>query len=155
MAEPEQLSNQGLNFPNGPGPISAPPQLSGSNQGRLPDLPSGLPPAVAAPQALQQGQGGLRLPEVKPTLLPFEVEGRDIVLVDDVLYTGRTTRAALDALMDWGRPRRIWLAVLIDRGHRFMPVSPNFVGMDVATTMHQHISIEIDEAQEQIEAFLV
>ncbi len=88
---------------------------------------------------------GLAAPEVRPTLLPFEVEGRTVVLVDDVLYTGRTVRAALDALMDWGRPRRICLAVLVDRGHRELPIHADFVGATVETTRDESIAVRLSE----------
>lgn len=78
---------------------------------------------------------GLRgeAPEVHQTLIPFDVSGTTVVLVDDVLYTGRTIRAAMDALMDLGRPRAIQLAVLVDRGHRELPIRPDYVGKNVPT----------------------
>ena len=78
---------------------------------------------------------GLRgeAPEVHQTLIPFDVTGTTVVLVDDVLYTGRTIRAAMDALMDLGRPRAIQLAVLVDRGHRELPIRADYVGKNVPT----------------------
>jgi pyrimidine operon attenuation protein/uracil phosphoribosyltransferase len=78
---------------------------------------------------------GLRAeaPEVHETRIPFDVTGKTVVLVDDVLYTGRTIRAAMDALMDLGRPRAIQLAVLVDRGHRELPIRPDYVGKNVPT----------------------
>ncbi len=84
---------------------------------------------------------GLRadLPIVRSTAIPFAVDGLTIVLVDDVLYTGRTVRAALDALMDLGRPRRIQLAVLVDRGHRELPIRADFVGKNVPTARDEEI----------------
>lgn len=88
---------------------------------------------------------GLATPEVGPTHLPFEVGGRQIVLVDDVLYTGRTVKAALDALMDWGRPRRIQLAVLVDRGHRELPVSADYTGLTVETGRDESIRVCLEE----------
>ena len=72
-------------------------------------------------------------PVVTPGAIGFDVEGRDIILIDDVLYTGRTIRAALDALFDHGRPRRVQLLVLIDRGHRELPIEASFVGRVVPT----------------------
>jgi pyrimidine operon attenuation protein/uracil phosphoribosyltransferase len=72
-------------------------------------------------------------PIIGPTEIPFEIDGITVVLVDDVLYTGRTIRAALDALVDYGRPRGVQLAVLIDRGHRELPIQPDFVGLRVDT----------------------
>ena len=67
-------------------------------------------------------------PKIGPSEIDFPIEGRDVVLVDDVLHTGRTVRAAIDSLMDYGRPHRIWLAVLCDRGGRELPIAPDFVG---------------------------
>ncbi|MEZ4464118.1 MAG: bifunctional pyr operon transcriptional regulator/uracil phosphoribosyltransferase PyrR [bacterium] len=84
-------------------------------------------------------------PEVRPTVLPFEVEGRHIVLVDDVLFTGRTVRAALDALMAWGRPRVVRLAVLVDRGHRELPLHADFVGLAVDTTLAESVAVRLAE----------
>lgn len=75
-----------------------------------------------------------------PTNIPVELTGKTVVLVDDVLYTGRTVRAALEALNDHGRPRRVQLAVLVDRGHRELPIRPDFVGKNIPT----HISDEVD-----------
>lgn len=88
---------------------------------------------------------GLATPEVGPTRLPFEVGDRQIVLVDDVLYTGRTVKAALDALMDWGRPRRIQLAVLVDRGHRELPVAADYIGLSVRTARDESIQVRLEE----------
>lgn len=87
---------------------------------------------------------GLDLPEVRPTVLPFEVEGRQIVLIDDVLFTGRTVRAALDALMDWGRPKRAMLAVLVDRGHRELPLHADFVGVRIETSLEESVKVELE-----------
>lgn len=84
-------------------------------------------------------------PEIRPTEVPFDPSDRDIVLVDDVLFTGRTTRAALDALSDLGRPRRIQLAVLIDRGNRELPIRADFTGKVVVTTLRQVIRVRLTE----------
>jgi pyrimidine operon attenuation protein/uracil phosphoribosyltransferase len=84
-------------------------------------------------------------PEVGPTELPFALAGVHVLLVDDVLYTGRTVRAALDALWDWGRPRAVGLAVLVDRGLRELPIAADFVGMTVATTADQRVRVELAE----------
>ncbi len=78
-------------------------------------------------------------PEVHRTDIPFDVEGRDVVLVDDVLYTGRTIRAAMDAIMDYGRPCSIQLAVLVDRGHRELPIRADFVGKNVPTSRRERV----------------
>ena len=80
-------------------------------------------------------------PEVIETSVPFSLEGKTVVLVDDVIYTGRTIRAALDALMDLGRAQRIQLAVLIDRGHRELPIRPDFVGKNVPTSSDELIAV--------------
>ena len=88
---------------------------------------------------------GLPRPQVGPTELPFELPGRTIVLVDDVLYTGRTIRAALDALMDFGRPRAVQLAVLVDRGHRELPIGADYVGLKVDTSRDQSVRVQFRE----------
>ncbi len=89
---------------------------------------------------------GLPKPEVGSSDLPgHSAEGRTIVLVDDVLYTGRTIRAALDALMDYGRPRAVQLAVLVDRGHRELPIQPDYVGSTVQTTRDESVKVTLSE----------
>ena len=80
-------------------------------------------------------------PEVHATKIPFNVDGKRIVLVDDVLFTGRTIRAALDAIMDLGRPNSIELAVLVDRGHRELPISPDFVGKNVPSSRGENVRL--------------
>lgn len=90
-------------------------------------------------------------PVVHETNVPFSVEGKVVVLVDDVLFTGRTARAALDATMDLGRPKKIQLAVLVDRGHRELPIRADYVGKNVPTSSREIISVcveEIDGANE-------
>jgi pyrimidine operon attenuation protein/uracil phosphoribosyltransferase len=84
-------------------------------------------------------------PTVKPADLGFDVTGRDIILMDDVLYTGRTIRAALDALFDHGRPRSVQLLVLIDRGHRELPIEATFVGRNVPTSSREIIEVKLRE----------
>ena len=84
-------------------------------------------------------------PEVKKSKMEFDIQDKDIVLVDDVLYTGRTSRAALDALFDHGRPRRIQLCVLIDRGHRELPIEAGFVGRTIQTTSDEFIEVKLTE----------
>lgn len=81
------------------------------------------------------------------TEIPFKVEGKHVVLVDEVIYTGRTVRAALDSLMEMGRPRRVQLAVLIDRGHRELPIQPDFCGRVVSTTPDDYIDVRLDETE--------
>lgn len=84
-------------------------------------------------------------PEVRKSKMEFDIQDKNIILVDDVLYTGRTTRAALDALFDHGRPRRIQLLVLIDRGHRELPIEAGFVGRKVHTTDNEIIEVKFQE----------
>lgn len=84
-------------------------------------------------------------PEVHTTDIPYPVEGRTIVLVDDVLYTGRTIRAAMDAIMDYGRPANIELAVLVDRGHRELPIRADFVGKNVPTSRRERVRVLLQE----------
>lgn len=86
-----------------------------------------------------------RQPLVRRTEIPFSIDERTVVLVDDVLFTGRTVRAALDALMDLGRPRRIQLAVMIDRGHRELPIRADFVGKNVPTARDEIVAVLLDE----------
>jgi pyrimidine operon attenuation protein/uracil phosphoribosyltransferase len=88
---------------------------------------------------------GLPEPQIGPTSLPFGVTGKVVVLVDDVLFTGRTTRAALDALMDFGRPRGVQLLVLVDRGHRELPIQADFVGRRYETRKEQSVKLYLDE----------
>lgn len=87
----------------------------------------------------------LKQPEVQATDLDFDIHGLNLVLVDDVLFTGRTVRAALDALMDLGRPARIQLAVLVDRGHRELPIRPDFVGKNLPTSMGEEVRVKLME----------
>jgi pyrimidine operon attenuation protein / uracil phosphoribosyltransferase len=84
-------------------------------------------------------------PNVQPTVIPFDVTGKTVVLVDDVLFSGRTIRAAMDALNDFGRPRRIQLAVLIDRGHRELPIKADFVGKNVPTSRTESVRVRLAE----------
>ncbi|MCL6635206.1 MAG: bifunctional pyr operon transcriptional regulator/uracil phosphoribosyltransferase PyrR [Peptococcaceae bacterium] len=84
-------------------------------------------------------------PLVRSTEVPFPVSGRVVVLVDDVIYTGRTVRAALDAVMDLGRPRAIQLAALIDRGHRELPIRADYVGKNVPTSRREAVSVRLQE----------
>ena len=94
-------------------------------------------------------------PVVAPGSLGFDVNGRDIILIDDVLYTGRTIRAALDALFDHGRPRRVQLLVLIDRGHRELPIEATFVGRTVPTSQREIIEVKLREIDNDEQVLLV
>jgi len=84
-------------------------------------------------------------PVVKTTNILFPVEGRNLVLVDDVVFTGRTIRAALDAIMDYGRPRSIQLAALVDRGGRELPIQPDYVGMTISVRANERIQVQLSE----------
>ena len=84
-------------------------------------------------------------PEVRATDIPFNISKKDVILVDDVLFTGRSVRAALDALMDVGRPRTIQLAVLIDRGHRELPIRADYVGKKITTLAKQEVALKVTE----------
>jgi pyrimidine operon attenuation protein/uracil phosphoribosyltransferase len=88
-------------------------------------------------------------PKVHPTRVPFDVTGKTVVLVDDVLFRGRTVRAAMDALNDLGRPKRIQLAVLIDRGHRELPIKADFVGKNVPTALNENIRVLLGESMDK------
>ncbi|HEU0024661.1 MAG TPA: bifunctional pyr operon transcriptional regulator/uracil phosphoribosyltransferase PyrR [Thermoleophilaceae bacterium] len=92
---------------------------------------------------------GLRAPGAQPVVhashVGFQVEDATIVLVDDVLYTGRTVRAAIDALFDYGRPRRVQLAVLADRGHRELPIRPDYVGKNLPTARSERVNVRVEE----------
>jgi len=91
---------------------------------------------------------------VGKTDIPFSIAGKKVVLVDDVLFTGRTIRAAMDAMMDHGRPQCIQLAVLVDRGHRELPIRADFVGRNVPTSSKENILVKFDEANHPIEVVL-
>lgn len=84
-------------------------------------------------------------PVVKDSQLQFDITGKHVILVDDVLFTGRTIRAALDALMDQGRPDQINLAVLVDRGHRELPIRPDFIGKNIPTAMDEQVAVYVKE----------
>lgn len=84
-------------------------------------------------------------PKVNGSDIPVDITGKHVILVDDVLFTGRTVRAALDALMDIGRPQRISLAVLVDRGHRELPIRPDFVGKNIPTSLNETVNVAVEE----------
>ena len=87
-------------------------------------------------------------PEIHPTTIPGNITGKTVILVDDVLFSGRTARSALDALNDFGRPRSVQLAVLIDRGHRELPIKADFVGKNVPTSLRERINVRLKEEGE-------
>ena len=94
------------------------------------------------------GRSPGRQPVVRATSIAFPIEGMTVVLVDDVLYTGRTIRAAIEALFDYGRPERIQLAVLVDRGHRELPIRPDYVGKNLPTSRDERIQVQLVEVDE-------
>jgi pyrimidine operon attenuation protein/uracil phosphoribosyltransferase len=94
-------------------------------------------------------------PLVRATRLDFPLEGRTVVLVDDVLYTGRTIRAAIEALFDYGRPARVQLACLADRGHRELPIRPDYVGKNLPTSRNERIQVQLVEVDEVDQVLLV
>lgn len=85
-------------------------------------------------------------PEIHSSDIPTTIDGKEVILIDDVLFTGRTIRAALDAIMDIGRPKRISLAVLVDRGHRELPIRADFVGKNIPTALSEEIIVEMEES---------
>ena len=104
------------------------------------------PPVGALDVSFYRDDIGIRQPaDVGCTEFPFDVDGKIVVLVDDVLYTGRTVRAAIDALMDFGRPRAVQLAVLIDRGHRELPIRADFIGKNLPTSHREAVEVRLAE----------
>ena len=94
-------------------------------------------------------------PAVKPTTLPVDIRGKTVVLVDDVLFTGRTVRAALDALNDFGRPKQVQLAALLDRGHRELPIRADYVGRNIPTNMEEQVKVRLVEVDEVDEVAII
>lgn len=94
-------------------------------------------------------------PVLNNTNIPFSIEGKNVVLVDDVLFTARTIRAGMDAIMDIGRPKRITVAVLVDRGHRELPIKADYVGKNIPTATSEQISVRITEVDEQEKVTLI
>lgn len=104
------------------------------------------PPVGALDISFYRDDIGLRQPAaIEPTEFPFDVDGKIVVLVDDVLYTGRTVRAAIDALVDFGRPRAVQLAVLIDRGHRELPIRADYIGKNLPTSSRESVEVRLVE----------
>src|SRR5947199_3985119 len=94
-------------------------------------------------------------PVVRETQLDFPLEGRTVILVDDVLYTGRTIRAAIEALFDYGRPARVQLAVIVDRGHRELPIRPDYVGKNLPTGRDERLQVQLVEVDEVDQVLLI
>jgi pyrimidine operon attenuation protein/uracil phosphoribosyltransferase len=89
--------------------------------------------------------GGIGSPVIHASHIEFDVTGKTVVIVDDVLFTGRTVRAAIEALFDYGRPERVQLAVLADRGHRELPIRPDYVGKNLPTSRDERVNVRVDE----------
>ncbi len=125
--------------------ISRGAQLAERIAGRIAEIEGTKPPTGALDIGLYRDDIGMRDPvALAPSELP-QFDGKVVVLVDDVLYTGRSTRAALDALMDYGRPRAVQLAVLIDRGHRELPIRADYVGKNVPTRRAEEVQVQLSE----------
>lgn len=97
----------------------------------------------------------LKMPEVQITEIPFDLYDRDIVLVDDVLYTGRTVRSAMDALMAYGRPRSIKFCCMVDRGHRELPISADYMGIYLPTYENEEVRVKVNEIDEEDAVYVV
>lgn len=97
----------------------------------------------------------LKQPEISVTSITFNINEKDVVLIDDVLYTGRTARAALDALMDLGRPNTVQFCVLVDRGHKEMPIKADFVGKNIPTSINEEVKVKMKEIDDEDAVYLV
>lgn len=97
----------------------------------------------------------LKQPEISVTDITVDISEKNVVLIDDVLYTGRTVRAALDALMDLGRPSTIQFCVLVDRGHRELPIKPDFVGKNIPTSINEEVKVKMKETDDEDAVYLV
>ncbi len=93
--------------------------------------------------------------KLQPTDIPMGIQGKRVILVDDVLYTGRTVRAAMDALVDFGRPRQVQLAILLDRGHRELPIRADYVGQNLPTSIHERVKVRLMETDGADEVALI
>lgn len=113
---------------------------------RIAEFEGSPPPVGAVDVSFYRDDVEIRQPPaIAPTDFPFDVTDKIVVLVDDVLYTGRTVRAAIDALMDFGRPRLVRLAVLVDRGHRELPIRADFIGKNIPTSRSQQVQVHVAE----------
>ena len=131
-------------------------RLIGERAGAAPDL-GAVDITFYRDDVQVRGGGAPRHPQpvVRSTALDFPLEGKTVILVDDVLYTGRTIRAAIEALFDYGRPERIQLAVLVDRGHRELPIRPDYVGKNLPTSRDERIQVQLVEVDEVDRILLV
>ncbi|MEO1023884.1 MAG: bifunctional pyr operon transcriptional regulator/uracil phosphoribosyltransferase PyrR [Bacteroidota bacterium] len=97
----------------------------------------------------------LKMPDVKVTEIPFDLYDRDVILVDDVLFTGRTVRSAMDALMSYGRPRAIRFCCMVDRGHRELPIAPDYIGIYVPTSENEEVRVKVQELDGEDAVYVV
>lgn len=125
--------------------------------GHIEELESISPPLGALDIGVHRDDGGHPTERrgFEPTLIDFDLTDRGVFLVDDVFFTGRTVRAALDAIMELGRPRKIWFAALIDRGHRELPFRPDFIGKNVPTALEERISVRMRETDGEDGVWLI
>jgi pyrimidine operon attenuation protein/uracil phosphoribosyltransferase len=119
----------------------------------VPDVPTGALDITLYRDDLMRHAVGPQ-PLVRRTEIPFSIDDKRILLVDDVLYTGRTIRSALDALIDFGRPRSIQLIVLVDRGHRELPIKADYVGKNLPTSLKQSVQVRLQEIDGEDEVLL-
>ncbi len=131
--------------------------LANRIQKKIEEIDKTLPPLGVLDVTLYRDDFRTRLkqPEVSVTDITFDMNEKDIVLIDDVLYTGRTTRSALNAIMDLGRPSTIQLCVLIDRGHRELPIKADFVGKNIPTSINEEIRLQMEEIDGEDAVYLV
>lgn len=121
--------------------------LAGRIGKRIHEFEQVMPPVGALDISFYRDDVGIRRPEqISITDFPFDITDKTVVLVDDVLYTGRTVRAAIDALVDFGRPRLVRLAVLVDRGHRELPIKADFIGKNIPTSKAQEVQVHVKES---------
>jgi pyrimidine operon attenuation protein / uracil phosphoribosyltransferase len=125
--------------------------------GKIGEIDKSTPPNGILDVTLYRDDFRMRLkqPEVSVTNIAFDMNEKDLILIDDVLYTGRTVRAAMDALMDLGRPSTIQLCVLVDRGHRELPIKADFVGKNIPTSINEEIKVKVKEIDGEDAVYLV
>ena len=124
---------------------------------KISEIDNSTPPNGVLDVTLYRDDFRMRLkqPQVSVTNITFNINEKDLILIDDVLYTGRTIRAAMDALMDLGRPNTIQLCVLIDRGHRELPIKADFVGKNVPTSINEEVKVKMKEIDEEDVVYLI
>ena len=131
--------------------------LSKRIQEKIKEIDKSVPSAGVLDVTLYRDDFRMRLkqPEVSVTNITFDINEKDVIIIDDVLYTGRTIRSALDALMDLGRPSTIQLCVLVDRGHREMPIRADFTGKNIPTSINEEVRVKMKEVDDEDAVYLV